>query len=117
MEITKLAAKAKAGDSDAFVSLVRLLENSMYYMAKSILRNDEDVADAMQETILKAFKALPSLREPKYFKTWVLRILINECHNCIASHSGNVVNDEIAAVASLSDEYEKVDLRDCGSFG
>lgn len=84
----------------------------MHYMAKSILYKDEDVADALQETILKAYKALPSLREPKFFKTWMFRILINECHNIIAHRSGAVVYAELPPIATRPDDYEKVDLRE-----
>ncbi|MBD0381913.1 RNA polymerase sigma factor [Paenibacillus sedimenti] len=112
METKDLVAKATAGDSDAFIKLVKQLESSLYYMAKSILYKDEDVADALQETILKAYKALPSLREPKFFKTWMFRILINECNNIIAHRSGTVVYAELPPVASRSDDYEKVDLRE-----
>jgi RNA polymerase sigma factor (sigma-70 family) len=49
-------------------------------MAKSMVRNDEDCADAMQETVLKAFRAISGLKEAAYFNTWLFRILINECN-------------------------------------
>lgn len=112
MEITKLAAKAAAGDSDAFITLVKQLEKPLHHMAKSILHKDEDVADALQEAILKAYKALPSLREPKFFKTWMFRILINECNNIIAERSSAVAYEEVPPVASGADDYRKVDLRE-----
>ncbi|RUS45668.1 RNA polymerase sigma factor [Cohnella sp. AR92] len=112
MEFTKLAAKATAGDSEAFITLIRQLENSLHFMAKSLLSKDEDVADALQETILKAYKAVSALREPKYFKTWIFRILINECRNLIAQHSGSIAYAEVPPVSSYSGDYEKVDLRE-----
>lgn len=112
MELTKLAVQAKAGDSDAFIQLIKQLENSLHYMAKSILHKDEDVADALQETILKAYKAVGSLREPKFFKTWVFRILINECHGIIARRIDAVYYDEVPPIAAHSDDYAKVDLRE-----
>ena len=52
----------------------------MYHVAMSILRNEADSADAVQETLLKAFEKSESLREEKYFKTWLTRILIHECY-------------------------------------
>lgn len=113
MEITKLVAKAAAGDSDAFITLVKQLEKPLHHMAKSILHKDEDVADALQETILKAYKALPSLREPKFFKTWMFRILINECNNIIAKRPSAVVYEEVPPpIASGADDYGKVELRE-----
>lgn len=112
MNYTKLAVKAAAGDADAFIDLIKHLENSLYYMAKSILTKEEDIADALQETILKAFKSVHSLREPKYFKTWIFRILINECHNIIAQRSGSIAYAEVPQINSYSGDYEKVDLKD-----
>ncbi|MFB9328160.1 sigma-70 family RNA polymerase sigma factor [Paenibacillus aurantiacus] len=112
MNMTKLAAKAVNGDAGAFIDLVKQLENSLHYMAKSIVSKDEDVADALQETILKAYKSVTSLREPKFFKTWIFRILINECHNLMALRSRADVVSEVPPAASQQDEYAKVDLRE-----
>ncbi|MUT64912.1 sigma-70 family RNA polymerase sigma factor [Paenibacillus sp. NEAU-GSW1] len=112
MDFTELAAKAAAGDADAFINLIKRLENSLHFMAKSILTKDEDVADALQETILKAFRSVSSLREPKYFKTWIFRILINECHNIISQQSGSIAYAEVPQATSYSGDYEKVDLRE-----
>lgn len=81
-------------------------------MAKSIVGKDEDVADALQETILKAYKSIHSLREPKFFKTWIFRILINECNTILSSRSRTVVCSELLASSSHSDDYDKVDLRE-----
>ncbi|MUT68006.1 sigma-70 family RNA polymerase sigma factor [Paenibacillus sp. NEAU-GSW1] len=72
--------KAQGGSHDAFVRLIKACEPSMYRLSKSYVKTDADCADAIQETILKAFKALRTLREPQYFKSWLLRILINECN-------------------------------------
>jgi RNA polymerase sigma factor, sigma-70 family len=112
MDNAKLAAKASAGDADAFLDLVKRLENSLHYMAKSLLGKDEDVADTLQETILKAFRSVRSLREPKYFKTWIFRILINECNNLLAERSRADAYAEIPSAADSADDYEKVDLRE-----
>lgn len=112
MELTKLVVQAKAGDREAFISLVKQLENSLYRMAKSMVGNDEDVADAMQETIMKAYKSIPSLREPKFVKTWIFRILINECNTILAGRSRTVGYAEVPEQAAPSNEYDKVDLRE-----
>ena len=75
----ELAEKAVRGDVDAFLELMEMNSLSMYKVARGILKNDEDVADAVQETILTCFEKIYTLRQPEYFKTWMLRILINEC--------------------------------------
>ena len=66
-------------DTDVFMALVEENTQSMYKTAWAILRNEEDVADALQETIVKGFESLHTLRRPEFFKTWMMRILINNC--------------------------------------
>ena len=74
-----LVKKAKSGDSGAFAQLIRMNTQSMYKVAWAYLKNDEDVADAIQETILKCYEKLSTLKKDSYFKTWMIRILINNC--------------------------------------
>ncbi len=76
--------------NEEFVRLVSDAEKSLYRVAKSILRNDEDCADAIQSAILKAFDKLDTLKQKKYFTTWLTRILINECYQIIRSHREQV---------------------------
>ena len=52
----RLVLKAKQQDKEAFVELIRIHTASMYKVAKAILKNDDDVADAMQETILTCWE-------------------------------------------------------------
>lgn len=63
-----------------FTQNVLDLEKPLYYTAKAILRNDSDCADAVQNAIFSAFKKLHTLKNPQNFKTWITRILINECY-------------------------------------
>lgn len=75
----KLVKKAIQGDTDAFLGLMEANSLSMYKVARGILKNDDDVADAIQDTILSCFEKLHTLKRPEFFKTWLIRILINEC--------------------------------------
>lgn len=84
-----LVKKAKAGDSGAFAQLIRMNTQSMYKVAWAYLKNDEDVADAIQETILKCYEKLSTLKKDSYFKTWMIRILINNCNEMLR-HKGRV---------------------------
>ena len=52
----------------------------MYHVAKSLLYNDADCQDAIQETIAKAFDKIGTLKQDTYAKTWLIRILNNECY-------------------------------------
>ena len=67
-------------DRTTFQNKVLAAEPMLYRVSKTLLKRDEDCADAVQEAILRAWVALPRLREERYFTTWLTRILINECH-------------------------------------
>lgn len=75
----QLVRLAQQGDADAFVSLMKKHEIAMYKVAKSYLGSEADVADAMQETTMYCFERIGQLQKPEYFKTWLIRILINKC--------------------------------------
>lgn len=66
-------------NKEEFTQRILDAELSLYRVAKSILRNDDDCADAIQNGIMKAWEKRHSLRNPDYFKTWLTRIVINEC--------------------------------------
>lgn len=68
MHTDSIVVKAKAGDPEAFVQLMLEMELPLYRTARSIVNNDEDCADALQETMLKAFKSIHTLREPAFSK-------------------------------------------------
>ncbi len=74
-----LVKRAQRGDADAFVQLMEKHKLSLYKIAKSYLRNEEDVADALQDAILSAYEHIGELKQAAYFKTWITRILINRC--------------------------------------
>lgn len=79
LEMIQLVRKAAAGDADAFLELMENNSSAMYKVARGMLNNDEDVADAIQSAILACFEKIHTLKKPEYFRTWMIRILINEC--------------------------------------
>lgn len=79
----ELIRRAQKMDGEAFVELMELHKQSMYKVARAYLRSEEDAADAISETILDCFEHLCTLREPKYFSTWLIRILINNCKDIL----------------------------------
>lgn len=74
---------AMEGDADAFLALMDRYNQQMYKTAWSILKRDADVADAMQETIITCYEKIGTLRNPAFFRTWVMRVLINECYQIL----------------------------------
>lgn len=66
---------------ETFIEKVIESEDTLYRVAKTILIHDEDCEDAVQEAIFKAYDKLNTLKEEQYFKTWLVRILLNECYS------------------------------------
>lgn len=75
---TKLIEKAVQKDPDAFCELLQEHMKDMYRVALAILMNDEDAADAVQDTILTCWEKIGSLKKTEYFKTWLIKIVINK---------------------------------------
>lgn len=82
-----LIKKAQKGDEEAFIQALTSYMPVMYKVARTRLSSEEDVGDAIQETILSSFKNLQSLKNPSYFKTWLIKILINKCNDIIKQNS------------------------------
>ena len=68
-------------NSEEFAARVEAMRTKLYRICCMQLHDPSDREDAIQEAIFKAWKKRASLREPRYFDTWFIRILINECHN------------------------------------
>lgn len=73
-----LVARAKAGDAEAFSELVQHYDRRVFRMAKQITQNDDDAADVLQESFLKAYTHLDEFQGNSKFYTWLVRIAVNE---------------------------------------
>ena len=89
-------------------TLILDTERQMYCTAKSMLYSDQDCADAIQETIVKAFSRLHTLRNDKYAKTWLIRSLINECYTILRKTSKVISLDEMCETTEIAAD-EKTD--------
>ena len=105
----ELVKKAKKHDKDAFSELMREHKLSMYKVAKAILKNEEDIADAMQDTILDCWEKMHTLRKPEYFKTWLIRILINNCNKIYNQRARWVLGDELPEEGVVDHDYAGVE--------
>ena len=79
---------------EALGELILSSERQLYATAKTILSDDQDCADAIQESIVKAFSKIDTLKKDRYAKTWLMRILINECYNIARRINVNEPLDE-----------------------
>jgi RNA polymerase sigma-70 factor (ECF subfamily) len=67
-----------AGEKQLFHDLIRPCERSIYFLLLSLLKNETDVEDAAQETVIKVYQNLDKFRGDAQFRTWVLSIARNE---------------------------------------
>ena len=79
MEVTDAAVVAQvlAGDRDAFRVLVERHSRSLFHVVYRMCGNQQDTEEIVQETFLRAFKALPRFELRANFATWIYRIAVN----------------------------------------
>ncbi|MBQ2699954.1 MAG: sigma-70 family RNA polymerase sigma factor [Clostridia bacterium] len=65
---------------ESYIQQVAAHKEKMYRVSFTILQNDQDVQDALQEAALKAWEKQHTLRNDQYFATWMTRIVINESY-------------------------------------
>ncbi|MFA5574291.1 MAG: sigma-70 family RNA polymerase sigma factor [Brumimicrobium sp.] len=68
------------GEKSLYELIVRRFNSSLYKIGRSYHYNHEDTQDLMQDTYVDAFKALSQFEHRSNFKTWVIRIMINNCY-------------------------------------
>lgn len=73
-------------EKEFFCECIRQHEKSMYALAFSILKNENDAADIMQEAILKAYCNMDNLQDKKKFKSWILSIVHNTAIEFLRKH-------------------------------
>lgn len=72
-----LAQRVATGDQEAFKTLMRRHNQTLFRTARSILRNDSAAEDVVQEAYLLAYRAMPSFRGEAKLSTWLIRIVVN----------------------------------------
>jgi RNA polymerase sigma-70 factor (TIGR02954 family) len=75
----QLVLAARQGDEEAFFQLVCAEKERLYRIAFAYLRNETESLEALQEMTCRAYAKLSKLKEPRYFNTWLIRILIHYC--------------------------------------
>lgn len=77
----KLAKQAIKGDEQAFEELVQKESEKLYRTAFLYVRNQEDALDVVQDAVCKAFTSIHKLKNPTYFSTWLIKILIHTAYD------------------------------------
>lgn len=108
----KLVQKARQKDPGAFEELIRLHMQSMYKTARAYLSSDQDVADAIQETILVCYEKLPSLKHDQYFKTWMTKILMRKCCDILKREKVFQISAEIVEQPFWDKAFEELEWKE-----
>ncbi|OCA97938.1 RNA polymerase sigma factor [Clostridium beijerinckii] len=103
-------SKAKKGDKEAFLALIDENRLNIYRVARGILKDKEDIEDAIQNTIIKSFQKINSLKQDDYFRTWLIKILINECTQILRKGKRVTYLSENNDTEIYNDSYENIDL-------
>ena len=103
-ELIMEVKRAKRGDKEAFCNLIILNKVAVYRVAKAILNKEEDIEAAVSESILKAYKNIQTLKYEAFFKTWLIRIVINE--------SNNLYKKRFKEIAVDKDHFKNIKVND-----
>lgn len=104
-----LVKRAQRGDADAFTELMQSQMQNMYKIARAMLRDDEDAADAISDTILICWEKMGQLKKTEFFKTWMTRILINQCNDILRQRKKVYPVEEVEEVPAKLEEYDNVE--------
>ena len=105
----ELVEKAKNKNEKAFDELILSIEKEMYLIAKVRLKDEDDISDAIQETILSCYRNLKKLRNNSFFKTWIIKILINKCNEIYRKknkHEISFEENEVENYIKVEDETD-----------
>lgn len=114
----RLVEKAAKGNKEAFGELIILHQEYLYKLAYMYTKNEQDALDAVQECAMRAMISMDKLREPRYFKTWITRILIN-CiykaqknyrHSSPFEDSNEAAPEQPLSIEEKTDLYDAIDL-------
>ncbi len=102
-----LIKRAQKNDVGAFVELMEKHKTALYKAAKSYLDSEEDIADVMQDTVLQAYEHITELKNTSYFKTWLTRILINQCKDLLRQRKRYVISEQVTDTAYEMPENDR----------
>jgi RNA polymerase sigma-70 factor (ECF subfamily) len=106
-----LAARAARGEREAFEELVRRHRGRVWALALRICRNHDDAEDALQETFVAAYRALPRFDGRARVSTWLYRIAANKCYDALARRRPAADAAALPEAAEPHDPYARAGRR------
>lgn len=82
-------------EKEQFTEYMMEAEETMFHLAFSILHKEQDCSDVVQEAVLKAYAKRNTLKNPSYFRTWIIRILINECYTFLRRQNKQLPMEQV----------------------
>jgi RNA polymerase sigma-70 factor (ECF subfamily) len=101
-EDQQLLNGARQRDREAIRSLIKQYNRRLYRIARSIVRDDADAEDVLQDAYVRAFASLDDFRGEAQFGTWIARIVINEALGCIRRRRPTIDIDLLSSSPGLS---------------
>ena len=102
--IKELVFSAKNGNKKAFDKLYELTHNDVWYNCLSLLKDEENAKDIMQETYITAFLKLDTLNDEQKFCGWIISIAVNKCKNKLKGKVEYQIDDEVLITEAETDE-------------
>lgn len=98
--------RAKNKDAESFYKLLEPIKDRLYRTAFMYMKNEDDALDCVHDSIVKAIQSIDSLREPRYFNTWITRITINTCKDNLRKSKNTISQDttEFEGILAHNDE-------------
>ncbi len=108
----ELINEAKNGDEEAFTKIIIVLEKDLYRIARMRFSSEDDICEVVQQTIIASFYNIKKLKNVEYFKTWIIKILLNKCNKFYTSKIKNgflvEYNDDNLKNISKKNEFDKI---------
>ena len=102
--IKELVSSAKSGNKKSFDKLYELTHNDVWYNCLSLLKDEENAKDIMQETYITAFLKLDTLNDEQKFCGWIISIAVNKCKNKLKGKVEYQIDDEVLITEAETDE-------------
>lgn len=115
LDLKETIKNAQSGDDSAFSTLIKLNKEKLYKTAYLYVKNEEEALDILSDAVCKAYLNIKKLKEPEFFNTWIMRILINTASDTLKKKKRLRYIDDYEKFKIVDEKFcstiaEKVDL-------